>query len=370
MCRDGWADVAGIPAVGRGGLFVFNSRFARVIQDHRSASSSRQRIDHPPPPRSDRKSRVVWIMATSPSAARTFFRATLTSALCCPYRTFGWRSLRVACRSLSVLGPRYRVRAATRRNSRPVSNVISVTEWLRCRRLSGAAKRIDYPSTTALTFAKASREERKVNTRDSRSRGYHSCCTCCGPSSSRRGFLAGLRALCAALVFPTVAARGQTNPPLIDTHLHFYPPEYQKLWLDYEDARKQPHFSGQVAWTRSKVIEDMDQNGLRAGILSLASTPGVWFDVGPAEAGRLARTCNEYAAEMMRDHPGRFGLFATLSMLDVDATLKEIEYAFDSLKADGIGLQSSYGDKWLGNPAYKPVPAETNRPQARGYCHT
>src|SRR5260221_7879582 len=34
----------------------------------------------PPPPRSDRKSRVVWIMSTSPSAARTFFRATLTSA--------------------------------------------------------------------------------------------------------------------------------------------------------------------------------------------------------------------------------------------------------------------------------------------------
>ena len=39
----------------------------------------------------------------------------------------------------------------------------------------------------------------------------------------------------------------------------------------------------------------------------------------------------------MRDHPGRFGLFATLSMLEVDATLKEIEYAFDTLKADGIG---------------------------------
>jgi 6-methylsalicylate decarboxylase len=208
-----------------------------------------------------------------------------------------------------------------------------------------------------------------VNTKDSKSQGYHSGCTCCGPSSSRRGFLAGLGALGAASVVPTVAARGQTMPALIDTHLHFYPPEYQKLWLDYEDARKQPHFSGQVAWTRSKVIEDMDRNGVRAGMLSLASTPGVWFDVGPAEAGRLARACNEYAAEMMRDHPGRFGLFATLSMLDVDATLKEIEYAFDTLKADGIGLQSSYGDKWLGNPAYKPVFEELNRRKAVVYVH-
>src|SRR5258707_13131553 len=67
---------------------------------------------------------------------------------------------------------------------------------------------------------------------------------------------------------------------------------------------------------------------------------------------------------MMRDHPGRFGLFATLSMLEVDATLKEIEYAFDTLKADGIGLQSSYRDKWLGNPAYKPGLGELNRRKA------
>ena len=161
-----------------------------------------------------------------------------------------------------------------------------------------------------------------MNTKDSRSRADGSCCSCCGPSSSRRGFLAGLGAFGAALAVPTITAHAQTKPALIDTHQHFYPPEYQKLWLDYEDAHKQPHFPGQVAWTRDKMIEEMDRNGVRTGILSIASTPGVWFDVAPAEAGRLARACNEYAAEMMRDHPGRFGLFATLSMLDADATLK------------------------------------------------
>ncbi len=208
-----------------------------------------------------------------------------------------------------------------------------------------------------------------MNMKDQKSRGHHSCSTCCGPSWSRRGFLAGVGALGVASIIPTVAAHGQATPALIDTHLHFYPPEYQKLWLGYEDAHKQPHFPGQVAWTREKLVEDMDRNGIRAGILSLASTPGVWFDLGPAEAGRLARASNEYAAEMMRDHPGRFGLFASLSMLDVDATLKEIEYAFDTLKADGIGLQSNYGDKWLGNAAYEPVLKELNRRKAVVYVH-
>jgi predicted TIM-barrel fold metal-dependent hydrolase len=200
----------------------------------------------------------------------------------------------------------------------------------------------------------------------SNTREHHSCC---GPSSSRRGFLAGLGALGLASALPNRASRAQTKPELIDTHIHFYPPEYQKLWLAYEDAHKQPHFPGQVAWTRDRMLEDMDKSGIRTGVLSIASTPGVWFDVGPAQAGRIARSCNEYAAEMMRDHPGRFGLFATLSMLDIDATLKEIEYALDTLKADGIGLQSSYGDKWLGNPAYAPVLAELNRRKAVVYVH-
>ncbi len=156
---------------------------------------------------------------------------------------------------------------------------------------------------------------------------------------------------------------------LIDTHHHFYPPEYQELWLGWEDARKIPHFPGQVAWSKAKAIEDMDKAGIRVGVLSLASTPGVWFDLGGEKANQLARSCNDFAAEMMRDNPGRFGLFATLSMLDIDKTLKEIEYAFDTLKADGVGLQSNYGDKWLGNAAYKPVFDELNRRKAVVYVH-
>jgi predicted TIM-barrel fold metal-dependent hydrolase len=56
-------------------------------------------------------------------------------------------------------------------------------------------------------------------------------------------------------------------------------------------------------------------------------------------------------------------------MLDIDRTLKEMEYAFDTLKADGVGLQSNYGDKWLGNAVYKPVFDELNRRKAVVYVH-
>ncbi len=187
---------------------------------------------------------------------------------------------------------------------------------------------------------------------------------------SRRKFLAGAGALGAASLMPGGRTRAQgATARVIDTHHHFYPPAYQKAWLDWENARKIPHFANQVGWSVQKAVEDLDKNGIATAVLSVASTPGTWFNLDAAGAATMARTCNDFAAEMVRDHKGRFGLFATLSMIDIDATLKEIEYVFDTLHADGVGLQSNYGDKWLGNPLYKPVFEELNRRKAVVYVH-
>src|SRR5262249_36875493 len=169
---------------------------------------------------------------------------------------------------------------------------------------------------------------------------FEGCACCAAASLSRRRFMAGGVANPVARALP--GGRAFSEAPLFfDPHHHFYPPDYPKLLLGYVGARKIAHFPGQVAWSKTKAIEDMDKAGIRTGVLSIASTPGVWFDLGAEKANQMARACNEFAAEMMRDNPGRFGLFATLSMLDIDKTLAEIEYAFDTLKADGVGLQTN-----------------------------
>ncbi len=188
--------------------------------------------------------------------------------------------------------------------------------------------------------------------------------------SSRRQFLAAAATLGAATMFTAESrwASAQSSK-LIDTHHHFYPPLYQKAWSDWEDQRKIPHLGIQLAWSRDQDIEAMDKNGVTTSILSLASTPGTWFDAGAQAAHDMARLCCDFAAEMVRERPGRYGLFAPLSMLDIDATLKEIEYVFDTLKADGVNLQTNYGDKWLGEPTYKPVFEELNRRKAVVYVH-
>src|SRR5579862_5340801 len=192
-------------------------------------------------------------------------------------------------------------------------------------------------------------------------------CGCCG---SRRQFLAGAAALGAAAVIGGSDESAQAaTEKLIDTHHHFYPPTYQKAWADWEDQRKIPHFGVQLSWTKENDLEALDKNGITTAVLSLASTPGVWFDAGADKAHDMARLCCDFAADMVRDKPGRYALFAPLSMLDTDTTLKEIEYVFDTLKADGINLQTNYGDKWLGDAAYKPVLEELNRRKAVVYVH-
>ena len=97
----------------------------------------------------------------------------------------------------------------------------------------------------------------------------------------------------------------------------------------------------------------MDRLGIATSLLSISS-PGVYF--GDETAARdLAREMNEIGRRAVVDHPGRFGLFASLPLPDVDAAIAEIAYCCDHLDVDGFALLTNVGGTYLGDPAWEPV---------------
>ncbi len=149
----------------------------------------------------------------------------------------------------------------------------------------------------------------------------------------------------------------------IDVHHHHTPPRYREEAGAFLGAG-----SGRFDWTPARSIEEMDRNGIATAITSISS-PGVWWGGDLGAAARRARECNEYAARMAVDHPGRFGVFASLPLPDVDASLREIEYSLDTLRAEGIVLLTNLRGQWLGDKAFAPVFEELERRKAIVYTH-
>ncbi len=188
--------------------------------------------------------------------------------------------------------------------------------------------------------------------------------TATAPDTARRRLLTGTAALgaLAALGCAAPAAPGTAAPQRIDVHHHISPPP----WVTALKAAKldSPPVNN---WTPQRSIDDLDAGGVATAITS-PTLPAVGF-LSAADAAAVARASNEYARKLADDSRGRFRMFALLPMPHVDATLKEVAYALDMLKADGVAFMTSYGNQYLGDKAFAPVMDELHRRKATAYTH-
>ncbi|MDB5974984.1 MAG: putative metal-dependent hydrolase, TIM-barrel fold [Nevskia sp.] len=148
----------------------------------------------------------------------------------------------------------------------------------------------------------------------------------------------------------------------IDTHHHIFPKVYvdavgMEMLASVMPGGKAP------TWSAEAAISMMDSNGIREGIASVSSGPPL------TDAATLLRKCNDAAADLRARYPGRFGSFASLPLPDVDASLREIEYSLDTLKADGFILFTSYEGRYLGDPLFQPVLQELDRRGSVAFIH-
>lgn len=120
-----------------------------------------------------------------------------------------------------------------------------------------------------------------------------------------------------------------------------------------------------AGWSPEGAVAEMDDCGVRTGMAF--PTP----NLGPDATTRrtLARRWNDYGADLGARFPGRFGLFASLPLPDIGASLAEIDHATQNLHADGFGIATSYDDIWLGDEQLWPVYDALNALDAIVFVH-
>lgn len=155
-----------------------------------------------------------------------------------------------------------------------------------------------------------------------------------------------------------------TSPERIDVHHHIIPPDYAQL---LHDKGLQPGGIPLPRWSARDSLKLMSAADIATAVLSV-STPGAWFG-DEREARRWARHLNEYTADVVAEHPGRFGFFATLTLPDVEGAIVEAEHALDSLHADGIVLMANAAGLYLGDPAFDKLLGFLNERRVTVFVH-
>jgi len=186
---------------------------------------------------------------------------------------------------------------------------------------------------------------------------------------SRRDFITAIAAAAGATILapnfiaPSLAA---SKIKRIDMHHHFLPQHYMKA--EAERSHNNHGNSAMFSWTAEGDVAALDKAQVDFAVGSI-STPGVWIPGNVQLSRSLAREWNEEAAKTVQAFPKRFGFFAPVPLPDTDGTLKEIDYAYGTLHADGINFLSNYEGKWLGDQSYWPVMEELNRRKSLVYVH-
>jgi predicted TIM-barrel fold metal-dependent hydrolase len=165
---------------------------------------------------------------------------------------------------------------------------------------------------------------------------------------------AGLVGATGALAYPVLAQQRRR----IDIHHHWHPPPVD--WA-FDNVGIGPSWIGN-GWTVNGALELLDRFDIDTAILSIRN-PRLQVPVD------LCRVVNELATEIVGNFPERFGALAFLPQFDVDAATEEAIYALDTLSMDGIGLNASANNLYLGAEEYDPLMTVLNNRNAVVLIH-
>ncbi len=161
--------------------------------------------------------------------------------------------------------------------------------------------------------------------------------------------LAGMGVAGFAATNLTPLALAQT-PGRIDVHHHWHPPPITTAFRGVSIGAAWPGGD----WTPERALSLMDRFDIQTGLLSVRN---------PRErvSSELCRVVNEAAAELVQSYPTRFGALAMVPQYDAEASVHEAIYALDTLGLDGMSLNPSVDNVYLGAPELEPLMEELDR---------
>ncbi len=161
-----------------------------------------------------------------------------------------------------------------------------------------------------------------------------------------------MKHLLSLLLLSIMAATETMAQGVMDVHSHIITPEFLSA-LESEGRLTDEGFP-LPKYDAEAHLKWMDETGIRTSVLTLAAPQPKAYPHTLPEGGEpgcsVIRRCNEAAARLKQEHPGRFLFCAALPLPDVDAAIREAVYALDTLKADGIKLATNVCGQYLGSP--------------------
>lgn len=124
-------------------------------------------------------------------------------------------------------------------------------------------------------------------------------------------------------------------------------------------GKNNPNFASLPKWSMEIDAAENERLGIAGALLSLpvSSTP------------EQTHAINDFLAGFAAYDSKRYGVLACLPSAHTDATLKEIDYAYGTLKADGFCMPSNAGGMYIGDDRMDEILAELNRRAAVVLLH-
>ncbi|WP_225827189.1 amidohydrolase family protein [Streptomyces naphthomycinicus] len=149
----------------------------------------------------------------------------------------------------------------------------------------------------------------------------------------------------------------------IDVHCHLIPDFYRRSLA----AHGITEIGGVPvpAWSPTLAVDFMNRYGIQTQVVSV-SEPGVTYLSSAKDRVAMAQRLNTFTSRDLVHTTsarltGRFGGFAVLPLggtadqQDVSHAVTEARRAVRDLEMDGVGIFSSYGGKYLGDPVFEPL---------------